>query len=117
MFALSIYKNEANSEHKKLYWFLNTDCTSPELIGNGYCNDETNSEDCNHDGGDCCVNVNKDVCSDCECISGGVITSPGFPETYYNNLDLTWLIEVPAGQRIQIRFLKFDVENCSSACL
>ena len=84
------------------------------MIGNGFCNDETNIADCNHDGGDCCVNVNKDVCTDCDCISDGIITSPGFPQNYDNNLDLTWLIEVPPGQRIQIRFLKFDVEEAPS---
>ena len=80
------------------------------MIGDGFCNDETNNADCNHDGGDCCVNVNKDVCSDCDCLSGGVITSPGFPEHYDNYLDLSWLIEVPPGRRIQIRFLSFDVQ-------
>ena len=90
---------------------------TPSVVGDGFCNDETNNADCNHDGGDCCVNVNKDVCSDCDCISGGVITSPGFPENYDNYLNLTWLIEVPPGQRIQIRFLSFDVENCDSACM
>ena len=83
----------------------------PSVIGDGFCNDETNNADCNHDGGDCCVNVNKDVCSDCDCISGGVITSPGFPQNYDHNLDLTWLIEVPTGQKIQIRFLSFNVED------
>ena len=83
--------------------------TLPE-VGDGICNDETNNADCNYDGGDCCVNVNKDVCTNCDCISDGVITSPGFPENYDHNLNLTWLIEVPPGHRIQIRFLSFDVE-------
>ena len=83
-------------------------------VGDGICNDETNNADCNYDGGDCCVNVNKDVRTDCDCISGGVITSPGIPENYDNNLNLTWLIEVPPGRKIQIRFLSFDVENCGS---
>ena len=87
---------------------------TPSLVGDGFCNDETNNADCNYDGGDCCVNINKTLCSDCDCISSGVITSPGFPENYENNLNLTWLIEVPPGQRIQIRFLNFDVEICPS---
>ena len=49
-----------------------------------------------------------------------VITSPGFPENYDKNLDLTWLIEVPTGQRIEIKFSDFDVEyrsNCGSVIL
>ena len=79
------------------------------MIGDGFCNDETNNFDCNYDGGDCCVNVDKTICSECNCISGGVITSPVFPE---RNLD--WLIEVPPGQKIQIRFLSFNVEEYSS---
>ena len=38
------------------------------LVGNGFCNDETNKEDCDYDGGDCCAsNVQKDYCSECSC--------------------------------------------------
>ena len=39
-----------------------------ELIGDGYCDDETNTLNCNFDGGDCCtVCVNTDYCLDCIC--------------------------------------------------
>ena len=39
-----------------------------ELVGNGFCNDETNIADCNYDGGDCCaVNINTEFCSECTC--------------------------------------------------
>ena len=95
--------------------FITTGCDSPDLIGDGFCNDETNNFDCDSDGGDCCVNVNTEFCSDCNCLGSGVITSPGFPENYDNNLDLTWLIQVQLGQSIEINFLSFDVEyqyNC-----
>ena len=38
------------------------------MIGNGYCNDETNNADCNYDGGDCCMlNVNSEHCTECKC--------------------------------------------------
>ena len=37
------------------------------MIGNGVCNDETNKPGCFYDGGDCCVDINKDHCSDCIC--------------------------------------------------
>ena len=87
--------------------------TNP-LVGNSLCNDETNNLNCNYDGGDCCVNVNADSCSDCNCLGSGVITSPGFPENYDSNLDLTWLIQVQVGQRIEIFFLSFDVEAHST---
>ena len=38
------------------------------MVGNGFCNDETNNPDCNYDGGDCCVvNANIISCSECGC--------------------------------------------------
>ena len=38
------------------------------MVGDGFCNDKTNIEICNHDGGDCCLKfVNKDRCSECKC--------------------------------------------------
>ena len=44
------------------------DCSAyGTLIGDGFCNDETNNADCNYDGGDCCVNVNTDHCIECIC--------------------------------------------------
>ena len=86
------------------------------LVGDGFCNHETNNLDCNYDGGDCCVNVNTDFCSECNCIGSGVITSPGFPGYYDNNLDLSWLIQVQVGQTIEINFLSFDVEPGGSSC-
>ena len=93
------------------------DCcsVSTDLIGNGFCNDETNNPYCNYDGGDCCLfNPNTEQCSQCLCSSSGVITSPGYPQNYDNNLDLYWLIVVPIGQTIEINFISFDVEDYSS---
>ena len=38
------------------------------MVGNSFCNDETNNADCNYDGGDCCVvNANTNSCSECVC--------------------------------------------------
>ena len=38
------------------------------MVGNGYCNDETNNADCNYDDGDCCkLNVKTDHCTECTC--------------------------------------------------
>ena len=43
------------------------------------CNDETNIEDCNFDGGDCCGTcVNSKYCSECECFgenSGNIVNA------------------------------------------
>ena len=48
--------------------FLVPGCDNVALVGNSFCNDETNNPDCNYDGGDCCVvNANTNSCSDCYC--------------------------------------------------
>ena len=36
--------------------------------------------------------------------------SPGFPGDYANDLDVSWLIQVPSGQFINISFITFDIE-------
>ena len=85
-------------------------CTNPNTVGDGICDDDTNHPECNYDVGDCCLmDVNTDSCSDCNCLSSGVITSPGFPLNYDNNLDLSWLIQVQIGQQIHISFLHFEL--------
>ena len=39
------------------------------LIGDNYCDDENNNEECNWDGGDCCGdNVNTEYCDFCDCL-------------------------------------------------
>ena len=85
------------------------------MIGNGHCNDETNNPACNYDGGDCCLSIaNTDHCSECECATTGVITSPGFPGDYANDLDVSWLIQVPSGQLIEVTIDSFDVEGVNN---
>ena len=43
-------------------------CDNVTLVGNGFCNDDTNNPDCNYDGGDCCVvNAKTNSCSECAC--------------------------------------------------
>ena len=45
-------------------------CKYPELVSDGYCNDETNNIHCNFDGGDCCYScVSKAFCKDCLCLT------------------------------------------------
>ena len=46
------------------------------LVGNGFCNDETNSEDCNFDGGDCCGSCKlTGFCKVCECVNTTAVNS------------------------------------------
>ena len=48
-------------------------CTNGYLIGDGFCNDETNNPDCNFDGGDCCgLCIVKNRCSQCTCLQSEV---------------------------------------------
>ena len=69
------------------------ECDMPALVGDGFCNDETNNIDCNYDGGDCCGSCVVDkFCSQCECITGvnvGEINNPlignGFCNDETNN--------------------------------
>ena len=43
-------------------------CNNITIVGDGLCNDETNTALCNYDGGDCCLNViNKYYCFECIC--------------------------------------------------
>ena len=37
------------------------------MVGNGYCNDQTNNDVCDYDGGDCCWDINSDMCTECVC--------------------------------------------------
>ena len=81
-------------------------------IGDGFCNDETNNPDCNYDGGDCCLSIpNTDQCSQCECFTNGAITSHGYPQNYYNNLDLSWLIVAHTEHTFEINFISFETES------
>ncbi len=37
-------------------------------LGDGFCNDELNNENCAYDGGDCCLpEMKSNVCEDCSC--------------------------------------------------
>ena len=57
-------------------------------MGDGYCHDEANNNDCNYDGGDCCGTcVNKDHCSECACLSedtGNRVPNPFVGNGYCN---------------------------------
>jgi len=47
------------------------DCPVPEWVGDGWCDDQTNTAACNWDGGDCCNNTRRrwwKYCSDCLCL-------------------------------------------------
>ena len=54
-----------------LFFFQHPGCDNVVLVGNGFCNDETNIAACNYDGGDCCGScVTTEYCSNCDCLGG-----------------------------------------------
>ena len=59
---------------KDLLYFSACTVGDSWLIGNGYCNDQSNIEVCGWDGGDCCGdNRNINFCMACECNEGKYI--------------------------------------------
>ena len=43
-------------------------CENAAWAGDGYCDDSTNTAECNFDDGDCCGgNVNMQYCTECQC--------------------------------------------------
>ena len=42
----------------------------PDFIGDGFCDDANNNQECNFDAGDCCYNVLTDFCLECNCYFG-----------------------------------------------
>jgi hypothetical protein len=54
-----------------------------KYVGDGQCDDVTNNEKCNFDGGDCCLNlINDDFCTECLCNrTGHIHTTTAKPTT------------------------------------
>jgi hypothetical protein len=47
-----------------------SDCIRESWVGDGFCDDATNTPECRFDGGDCCgVNANKRHCTKCKCFA------------------------------------------------
>jgi len=42
-----------------------------------------------------------------------VLTSPGYPNNYTNNLRCTWIIRAAVGHRISLRFVDVSIEGHS----
>ena len=82
-------------------------------VSSGACDCDSGflGDTCNCKSADCFLMiVNTGYCSEFNCLESGAITSPGFPGHYGNNLDLTWLIQLKMGQKIEISFLSFALE-------
>ena len=68
-----------STEWFKIKFDFSLECLETDHLADGHCDDISNTEICNWDGGDCCgCNVNTQYCSDCQCLdpngSGGGTT-------------------------------------------
>ena len=48
--------------------------------------------------------------------TSGWFSSPNFPANYPDNIQCGWNISIPAGFKIYLNFLDFDLEDCVSSC-
>ena len=66
-------------------------CEYIDLVGDGYCNDETNNLHCNFDGGDCCYScVITKFCTHCLCLAeefGKDVNNPLLGDGYCHDLN------------------------------
>ena len=89
-------------------------CPSPNWHGDGFCDDENNTEQCGFDGGDCC-DVNKDrngaqwdkFCTDCKCREKG-------PEVGWKCKAPNWQGDGYCDDENNVRECGFDLGDCCS---
>ena len=66
------FPNNFEFELMLTFDFQKTDCTIPQWIGDGYCDDVINTEVCNYDSGDCCgSSIDTTYCIECQCCDIG----------------------------------------------
>jgi len=46
----------------------------------------------------------------------GWFSTPNFPSNYPDNTQCSWNISIPAGYKIYLTFLEFELEECGSSC-
>ena len=67
LFAEILYSKRNRKD--KLNQTMIIACTKPEWVGDGYCDDITNTIECNFDGGDCCgIYIITYYCNVCTCL-------------------------------------------------
>lgn len=46
----------------------------------------------------------------------GWFSTPNYPSNYPGNTECSWNISIPAGYKIYLTFLEFELEECGSSC-
>ena len=63
--------------------YIYDECRYPEWQGDGHCDDDNNTFDCEYDGGDCCTDTELLHCKKCECKEPGVTTPKHCEHSYW----------------------------------
>ena len=68
-------------------------CPVEPLVGDGYCDDEANTSECNYDGDDCCLlESDRNECTNCTCILSNeqrqMINEDFFQDFHLNYMEL-----------------------------
>ena len=85
-----------------LFLLSDLNCSNQHWVGDGYCDDVTNNNECNYDGGDCCLDtVNTQYCTECICHDENV-TGPTTMEVTGSTVT-----EIPKGKGLPIYTNKY----------
>ena len=77
------------------------------MIGDGYCNDESNNPECGYDGGDCCGScINTVYCTYCTCIGN----------TFSNRVPNALVGDGHCNDELNTAECNFDGGDCCGHC-
>ena len=82
-------------------------------VGDGFCDDVNNVEDCNYDGGDCCgISVQNNFCVNCTCTGRCELTYYILDIVffvYYFNQQINWIVTLMLPVMVMDFVVKVDV--------
>ena len=83
-----------------------------KLIGNGYCDDTTNTNAFEYDGGDCCINpIQIGDCQLCQCHKDGLVYTTTLATTTVTEVfDTTSLVPI-SSTTLMVSFTIIEVQN------
>ena len=82
------------------------------MVGNGFCNDEANTENCNYDNGDCCGScVVTTNCIECACLDSNNTFQNVLGPEYLQNISLIPLKNFPSEKSNTNKVFIFQFSN------
>lgn len=84
------------------------------MLGDGYCDDEANVEECAYDGGDCCdAEANVDYCDICQCYNDEIgTTEQSTSETTEGCPQPSWVGDLYCDDATNIAICDYDGGDC-----